>query len=152
MRKGPLTTAAILTAFIRPPQHPERFANGEFGSAQTEMPLRAQSASGGDLVVSSFLGEKGMCMHGKAFTQYANAEKELCEMAGAVLTNIINEIESRHGIRLAELRVTMDRSHSLNGWPAANCVMVREEEVDVTHEAKADRDDRPLVAMLERRA
>ena len=71
-----------------------------------------------------------MCMDGKAFTQYANAEKELCEMAGAVLTNIVNEIESRHGIRIAELRVTMDRAHGLNGWPAANCVMVREDEVE----------------------
>ena len=92
-----------------------------------------------------------MCMDGKAFTQYANAEKELCEMAGAVLTNIVNEIESRHGIRIAELRVTMDRVHSLNGWHAANCVMVREEDVDVTHEAKAERDGPPLIAMLERR-
>lgn len=92
-----------------------------------------------------------MCMDGKAFTQYANAEKELCEMAGAVLTNIVNEIESRHGIRIAELRVTMDRAHSLNGWPAANCVMVREEDVDVTHEAKSERDGPPLTAMLERR-
>lgn len=87
-----------------------------------------------------------MCMDGKAFRQYATAEKELCEMAGAVLTNIINEIESRHGIRIAELRVTMDRAHSLNGWPAANCVMVREEEVDATHEAKAERDGRPVIA------
>jgi len=86
-----------------------------------------------------------MCMDGKAFAQYATAEKELCEMAGTVLTNIINEIESRHGIRIAELRVTMDRAHSLNGWPAANCVMVREEEIDATRQAKAEGDGRPLI-------
>ncbi|MEO8567014.1 MAG: hypothetical protein ABI541_11575 [Betaproteobacteria bacterium] len=92
-----------------------------------------------------------MCTDGNAFLRYAKAERELCEMAGAVLTRIITEIESRHGIRIAELRVTMDRSHSPNGWPAANCVMVREEEVDATHEAKAERDGRPLIAMLERR-
>lgn len=77
-----------------------------------------------------------MCTDGKAFLRYAKAERELCEMAGAVFTRIINEIESRHGIRIAELRVTMDRSHSLNGWPAANCVMVREDEVDVEHSAR----------------
>jgi hypothetical protein len=71
-----------------------------------------------------------MCTDGEAFLRYAKAERELCEMAGAVLTKIIDEIESRHGIRIAELRVTMDRSHSLNGWPAANCVMVREDEVE----------------------
>jgi hypothetical protein len=90
-------------------------------------------------------------MDSKAFLRYAKAERELCEMAGAVLTNIMNEIESRHGIRIAELRVTMDRAHSLNGWHTANCVMVREEEIDVAHEAKAEREDRPLIAMLERR-
>lgn len=71
-----------------------------------------------------------MCKDGDVFLRYANAERELCEMAGAVLTSIINEIESRHGIRIAELRVTMDRAHGLNGWPAANCVMVREDEVE----------------------
>jgi len=73
---------------------------------------------------------------GKAFSRYAKADRELCEMAGAVLTNIINEIESRHGIRLAELRVTMDRAPSVNGWPAANCVMVREDEVEAEHSDK----------------
>ena len=92
-----------------------------------------------------------MGVDGEAFLRYAKAERELCETAGAVLTNIIKEIEIRHGIRIAELRVTMDRAHSLNGWPAANCVMVREEEVDATHEAKTERDGRPLIAMLERR-
>ena len=73
-----------------------------------------------------------MFADGKAFVHYAKAERELCEMAGKALTDIINEIESRHGIRIAELRVTMDRAHSLNGWPAANCVMVREEEAEAT--------------------
>jgi hypothetical protein len=88
---------------------------------------------------------------GEDFLRYAKAERELCEMAGAVLTNIIKEIEIRHGIRIAELRVTMDRAHSLNGWPAANCVMVREEEVDAARETESEREIRPLIAMLERR-
>ena len=91
-----------------------------------------------------------MCMDGEAFLRYAKAERELCEMAGPVLTRIIDEIESRHGISIAELRVTMDRSHSLNGWPAANCVMVREEDVDATDGQKRGRDGRPLAASLER--
>jgi hypothetical protein len=92
-----------------------------------------------------------MCTDGKAFLRYAKAERELCEMAGAVLTNIINEIESRHGVRIAELRVTMDRAHSINGWPAANCVIVREEEVEVACETESKREGRPLTALLERR-
>lgn len=83
-----------------------------------------------------------MCTDGKVFLRYAKAERELCEMAGAVLTHSISEIESRHGIRIAELRVTMDRAHSINGWPAANCVMVREEEMDAALEAKAEREGR----------
>ena len=85
-----------------------------------------------------------MSVNGEAFGRYARAERELCEMAGTALTNILNEIESRHGIRIAELRVTMDRFHSLNGWPAANCVMVREEGTEATHETKSKRGDRPL--------
>ena len=74
------------------------------------------------------MGEEGICKDAEAFARYAKAEKELCERAGTVLTNIINEIESRQGITIAELRVTMDRSHSGNGWPAANCVIVREHD------------------------
>jgi hypothetical protein len=77
-----------------------------------------------------FLGRGSMCTDGEAFTRYAKAEKELCERAGTVLAKIIDEIESRYGFKIAELRVTMDRIHSANGWPAANCVMVREEEVE----------------------
>lgn len=70
-----------------------------------------------------------MCLDAETFLKYAKAEKELCDEAGAVLTRIISEIQDRHGISVAELRVTMDWSHSANGWPAANCVMVREEGV-----------------------
>jgi len=79
-----------------------------------------------------------MCTDGEAFLRYAKAERELCETAGTALARIIDEIEGRHGIRIAEVRVTMDRSHSLNGWPAANCVMVREDE------AEAERSDKKL--------
>lgn len=68
-----------------------------------------------------------MCLDSEAFLRYAKAERELCDEAGAVLTRIIGEIQARHDISIAELRVTMDWSHSANGWPAANCVMVREQ-------------------------
>lgn len=68
-----------------------------------------------------------MCLDGKVFLRYAKAERELCDEAGAVLARIIGDIQDRHDISIAELRVTMDWSHSANGWPAANCVMVREQ-------------------------
>ena len=93
-----------------------------------------------------------MCTDSEGFTQYAKAERDLCQKAGMALTGIVNEIESRYGIRIAELRVTMDRSHSPNGWPAANCVMVREEEGDAANVTETEREDRPLSAMIEHRA
>lgn len=77
-----------------------------------------------------------MSTDGKAFLRYARAEKELCEKAGAVLTHIITEIEDRYGIKIAELRVTMDQCGSASGWSAANCVMVREQQILVTDKAR----------------
>jgi len=79
-----------------------------------------------------------MSINTETFVRCAKAEKELCDEAGPVLTRIISEIQDRHGISIAELRVTMDWSHSANGWPAANCVMVREQD---THEMGARSED-----------
>jgi len=90
-----------------------------------------------------------MCPDGEAFLRYAKAEKELCDEAGAVLARIISEIQDHHGISVAELRVTMDWSHSANGWSAANCVMVREHEVGSTHETRAKSANHRLSAPLE---
>lgn len=67
-----------------------------------------------------------MSIDTETFVRYARAEKDLCQKAGAALTKIIEEIEESHGLKIAEVRVTMDPSDSANGWSAANCVMVRE--------------------------
>lgn len=69
-----------------------------------------------------------MSIDTETFARYARAEKDLCQQASAVLTEIIKEIEESHGVTIAEVRVTMDRSDSENGWSAANCVMMRERE------------------------
>jgi hypothetical protein len=69
-----------------------------------------------------------MSIDTESFVRYAKAEKDLCQKASAVLTKIIKEIEDSHGIKIAEVRVTMDQSDSANGWSAANCVMVRERQ------------------------
>jgi hypothetical protein len=92
-----------------------------------------------------------MCFDAEIFLNYAKAEKELCDEAGAVLTRIISEIQDRHGVSIAELRVTMDWSHSANGWPAANCVMVREYERDDANVTRPQSVDDPLPALVERR-
>jgi hypothetical protein len=64
----------------------------------------------------------------EAFARYARAERDLCQKASVVLTKIIKEIEESHGVKIAEVRVTMDPSDSANGWFAANCVIVRERQ------------------------
>jgi hypothetical protein len=92
-----------------------------------------------------------MCLHAEIFLNYAKAEKELCDQAGRLLTRIISEIQDRHGVSIAELRVTMDWAHSANGWPAANCVMVREHERDDAGLTRSQRVDDPLPAVVERR-
>lgn len=92
-----------------------------------------------------------MCLDGEIFLKYAKAERELCDEAGAVLARIISAIQSRHGISIAELRVTMDWSHQVNGWPAANCVMVREKEGDAAPVTETSRVDNPPGDRLERR-
>jgi hypothetical protein len=65
---------------------------------------------------------------GDAILRYAQADRELDEKAGSVLTQIIKEIEDRYGIKIAEFRVTIDPSHSGNGWPSVNCVIMRERQ------------------------
>ena len=92
-----------------------------------------------------------MCLDGEIFLKYAKAERELCDEAGAVLARIISAIQSRHGISIAESRVTMDWSHQVNGWPAANCVMVREKEGDAAPVTETSRVDNPPDDRLERR-
>jgi hypothetical protein len=41
------------------------------------------------------------------------------------LTAIVQEIERRNGIEIAELRVTIEKPSSRQMWPGANCVIVR---------------------------
>jgi len=65
---------------------------------------------------------------GDAILRYAQADRELDEKARPVLTQIIKEIEDHYGIKIAEFRVTIDPSHSGNGWPSVNCVIMRERQ------------------------
>jgi hypothetical protein len=61
-----------------------------------------------------------MSIDTETFARYAKAEKDLCQKASAVLTKVIKEIEDTHGIKIAEVRVTMDPSNSANGWTTLN--------------------------------
>ena len=59
------------------------------------------------------------------FVPYAHAEKELSDKAGPLLTAIIKEVEQRNGIRISEIRVTLEKAGARQPWPGANCVIVR---------------------------
>ena len=69
-----------------------------------------------------------MSSDGDEFGRMASAEKQLCDQAGPLLAEIIRGVEERYGIRIAELRVTMQPSEPGDGWSGANCVIVREGE------------------------
>ncbi len=59
------------------------------------------------------------------FVPYAHAEKELCDIVGPLLAEVIKEVEQRNGIKIRELRVTMEPAASTDLWSGANCVIVR---------------------------
>ena len=65
---------------------------------------------------------------GEQFSRIASAEKQLCEQAGPLLAEIIRGVQDRYGVKIAELRVTMDQPNPADGWAGANCVIVREDE------------------------
>jgi hypothetical protein len=80
-----------------------------------------------------------MSSSGRDFERYANAERQLCDEAAPLLVSIIRDIETRMGIRIAEVRVTLDGAHSTGALPVANCTIVR------AHDASAARDSaRPI--------
>jgi len=69
-----------------------------------------------------------MTSDGEQFSRISSAEKQLCEQAGPLLAEIIRGVQDRYGVRIAELRVTMDQPNPTDGWAGANCVIVREDE------------------------
>jgi hypothetical protein len=70
--------------------------------------------------------EHEMSNDGDEFGRIASAEKQLCDQAGPLLAEIVHGVEERYGIKIAELRVTMEPSQPGDGWSGANCVIVRE--------------------------
>ena len=75
-----------------------------------------------------------MSSDGDEVGRIASAEKQLCEQAGPLLAEIIRGVEERFGVRIAELRVTMDPSNPANGWSGANCVIVDPSGYIITNE------------------
>ncbi|HEY2862218.1 MAG TPA: hypothetical protein VGK37_01185 [Casimicrobiaceae bacterium] len=62
----------------------------------------------------------------KTVSSYARAERRLCDDAGPLLIDVVREIEQTSGIRVLEIRVTIEAPDAEHGWAGANCVIVRE--------------------------
>lgn len=65
----------------------------------------------------------------EAIARYSGAERQLCDEAGPVLGAIIRGVEARCGLRISELRVTIDWANGIDGI-SANCTIVQAEEPD----------------------
>jgi hypothetical protein len=66
----------------------------------------------------------------EAIARYAGAERQLCDEAGPLLGAIICGVEARCGLRISELRVTIDWANSVDGEITANCTIVQAQEPD----------------------
>jgi hypothetical protein len=58
------------------------------------------------------------------FGRYADAERQLCDQAGPLLAAIFRDIESRAGVFITEVRVTLDRASNDGQEVSANCTIV----------------------------
>jgi hypothetical protein len=66
----------------------------------------------------------------EAIARYSGAERQLCDEAGPLLGAIIRGVEARSGVRIAELRVTIDWANSVDGEISANCTIVHAQDAD----------------------
>lgn len=66
----------------------------------------------------------------EAIARYSGAERQLCDEAGPLLGAIIRGVEARRGVRISELRVTVDWADSVDGEIFANCTIVQAKEPD----------------------
>jgi hypothetical protein len=66
----------------------------------------------------------------KTFERYVAAERQLCDEAAPLLGAIIRGVEARCGVRISEVRVTVDWANSIDDAIIANCTIVQGKETD----------------------
>jgi hypothetical protein len=59
------------------------------------------------------------------FARYSLAEKQLCDDAGLLLSQLISKVERDHSVKINEVRVTSDRAGPEGPWAGAICTIVR---------------------------
>ena len=72
----------------------------------------------------SFIEGTAMSNRSEEFAHIADAERQLCEEGGPILAAIVRAIEHHKGLRISEVRVTLD-GPGLDSSPAAICTIVR---------------------------
>ncbi|MEO8738445.1 MAG: hypothetical protein ABI537_01930 [Casimicrobiaceae bacterium] len=58
------------------------------------------------------------------FSRIADAERQLCEEAGPVIRDVIRAIMARTGLRITEVRVTLDLEQLTDHAHGANCTII----------------------------
>jgi hypothetical protein len=88
------------------------------------------------LVQADNTSSKGADMSslGQEFARYAAAEQQMCEQAGPALLASVRGIEMRLGIRITEVRVTLERHDSTEAALGANCTIVGANEMSAPAE------------------
>ncbi len=66
-----------------------------------------------------------MSNRSEEFARISKAEQQLCDEAGPVFVAIIRAIDAHAGLRITEVRVTLDPADWSNGSIVANCTIVR---------------------------
>jgi hypothetical protein len=59
------------------------------------------------------------------FARYSLAEKQLCEDAGPLLSQLNSKVERDHDVTISEIRVTIERAGPEGPWAGAIFTIVR---------------------------
>jgi len=71
------------------------------------------------------LWEEEMTKNTDEFARYSLAEKQLCDEAGSLLSQLISKVERDHDVMINELRVTIERANPHAAWGDVTCTIVR---------------------------
>jgi hypothetical protein len=71
------------------------------------------------------LWEEEMTKKTDEFARYSLAEKQLCDEAGPLLSQLISKVERDHDVTINELRVTIERDKPDPAWGDVTCTIAR---------------------------
>jgi uncharacterized protein (UPF0210 family) len=72
-----------------------------------------------------FSESQNMSSAAEQLASVADAEKRLCEHIGPEVARTIEEIEAGLGIKIGEVRITLNPSEIHSSWGGINCVITQ---------------------------